>query len=296
MSALSFAIVLALAADVPPAPTTPTTAPSSSTSSTSSTSSMSIAVVSLRADESLAGPAKALTTIVATEIGSMRGYRAIAPNELRSMLDNAAMQQLLGCEDAACVANFSSVLATDRIVIGSLERAAGESDGAVVVSISLVDPAAAAVLARRTETWRGPLDDIVSLPRPMLQQLLLGSSVVDNRGHLDVLVGDGVSVTIDGDVVGTSPLDRRLPLAVGAHDVVLQKPGFVTQRRTVAVAADETNVLQAELVDEQSLLPWYARWYVWGPVAGGVVLVGAATAGFVAYNVLADQPTTIGFK
>jgi hypothetical protein len=73
----------------------------------------------------------------------------------------------------------------------------------------------------------------------------------------------------------------------------LQRGGFVTQRRTVAVAADETAVLQVELVDEQSLLPWYARWYVWGPVAGGVVLLGAATAGFVAYNVLVDKPTTI---
>jgi len=272
----------------------PATAPASNRTTTS------IAVVALRADDALVGPAKALTTIIATEIGAMPGYKAIAPNELRSMLDNNAMQQLLGCVDAACLANFNSVLATDRIVIGSLEPAqvgdAGSADGAVVLSISLVDPSVPAVIARRTETWRGPLDDMVSLPRPVLQQLLLGSAVVDKRGALEVLAQEGVSVTIDGGVAGTTPIDRRLPLAVGAHDVVLQHAGFVTQRRTVAIAADETSVLQVELVDEQSLLPWYARWYVWGPVAAGVVVIGAATAGFVAWNVLADKPTSIVFE
>ena len=285
MSPWLFAVALSCVADVSPTEASPPSAPPVT----------SVAVVELRADPALSGPAKALTTIIATEIGAMPGYKALAPNELRSMLDNSAMQQLLGCEDAQCVANFSTVLATDRIVIGSLEQAGVGDEAAVLLSVSLVDPSVPAVLARRTETWRGPLDDIVSLPRPLLQQLL-GRVVDGQRGALDVLGTTGATVTVDGTVSGTTPLKQRLPLAVGAHEVIVQREGFVSQRRTVAVAAGETSVLQAELVDEQSLLPWYARWYVWGPVAGGAVLVGAAAAGFVAYNVLADQPTTVTFK
>ncbi len=79
------------------------------------------------------------------------GVAAAAPQskvlgaaELATMLDVNATQQLMGCSDERCVADLSHALKTDRIVAGEV----GVVGGQVLIFLSLIDPAQAAVLAR----------------------------------------------------------------------------------------------------------------------------------------------------
>jgi hypothetical protein len=49
----------------------------------------------------------------------------------------------------------------------------------------------------------------------------------------------GAVVTIDGGVVGRTPLPRGLVLAPGAHELVLTKDGYAPVRRSFRVSAGE---------------------------------------------------------
>ena len=54
----------------------------------------------------------------------------------------------------------------------------------------------------------------------------------------------------------------------------------------VVVFKNETTLLQAELIDESTLKPWYMKWWVW---AGAAALVGGAVGTAV---ILAPDGTT----
>ena len=51
---------------------------------------------------------------------------------------------------------------------------------------------------------------------------------------------------------------------------------------------------RVELVDEDAAKPWYARWWVWGSVGGGLALVGGTAAAIAVVAVLTGTPTTVG--
>jgi hypothetical protein len=59
---------------------------------------------------------------------------------------------------------------------------------------------------------------------------------VEPRGTLRISasVPDAV-VSIDGTVVGTTPLDATVPVPAGAHDVRAVRPGYLTEERRVVV-------------------------------------------------------------
>jgi hypothetical protein len=245
------------------------------------------------------GAARALTTLITNELATTPGYAPLSNNELRSIVGHAAQQQLLGCEDIACTADIARLAAVDRVVFGSIEQAATTDATTLVFSVTMVDPAAEGgpqVVSRFTTTWLSPADTLVDVARPAIQRLTGGAAAAAWTGSIEVLSLPQAQVTLDGKVVGVTPLAPLRDLAVGVHTIELRKAGYVTAVHSVPVPRDEVVLVQAELVDELSLLPWYQRWYVWGPAAAGIVVVGGAAAAVTAYALLAQQPTTLDIK
>lgn len=103
---------------------------------------------------------------------------------------------------------------------------------------------------------------------------------------------DGSVVTVDGEVVGVTPLD--VAVAAGEHDVVVHKRGFITHRRRVAFVDGVVETIDAELgpvpVEAPAPAPSrrarYAAPLGWSSIALGL----GATAGGVALVALDEQP------
>jgi serine/threonine-protein kinase len=56
-------------------------------------------------------------------------------------------------------------------------------------------------------------------------------------------------VSVDGRVIGTTPLDR-ISLPAGSHLIVLRHPGYEELRRTVTLRSGETAKLVVDLPKE----------------------------------------------
>lgn len=262
-----------------------------------SAAARSVAVLDLKASEDVAGIAKALTTLVAAEVSSTKGYTALSRNDLKALISHQAELALIGCAEVSCAADIAKLAHADLVVAGSVERGASEGagDAAVVFSITLIDPATPVVVERQTATWRSDPDDMVDLVRPLVEKLLLGKAAVDFVGAVEVLAPAGASVVVDDRQLGEAPLAGPVQgLATGAHHLEVRKSGYVPFVRDFAVARNETHVVQVDLVDEDSLIPWYQRWYVWGSAVGAVVVVGGTAAAIGTYSYLSQpQQTTL---
>lgn len=252
----------------------------------------SVAVLDLKPGGATEGIAKALTTLVTAEVSSTPGFHAISRNDLKALISHQADLALLGCAEVSCAADIARLANADLVVAGSVER--GEGD-AVVFSIALIDPATPVVLERQTATWRSNPDDMVELVRPLVEKLLLGKAAVDFKGALEILAPAGAVVVVDDQQLGEAPLKGPVKdLSTGAHHIEVRKSGYVPYLRDVAVAKNETHVVQVDLIDEDSLIPWYQRWYVWGSAVGAVVVVGGTAAAIGTYSYLSQpQPTTL---
>jgi hypothetical protein len=250
---------------------------------------ITVAVLDLKTTPDSEGIGKAMTTLVTSEVAQHKGWKALSRNELKALLAHQSDARLLGCEEAQCLADIGKLAKADRVISGGVEK--GEGD-AIVFSLSLFDPSGPVVLDRIAWTWRAPADDLVDLARPAVDRLLNGKQADGFTGALEILAVDGADVTIDEKPLGQTPVKPVKDLAIGVHHVTITKSGYVTWSRSVAVSSGDTHLVQAELVDEMSLLPWYARWYVWAPVAAGAVVIGGAIAAVATYQYL-QTPSTL---
>ena len=70
----------------------------------------------------------------------------------------------------------------------------------------------------------------------------------------------------------------------------VKKPGFLLYDQDVVINHRETTLLQVELVDEDSLKPWYKKWWVW---TGAAALVGGAVTTAILLQ-STDTTVTVG--
>jgi hypothetical protein len=251
---------------------------------------LSVAVLDLKSSSGTEGIARALTTLVASEIETTPGFHAVSRNDLKAILAHQADATLLGCDEVRCFASIAKLANADRLVAGSVEKSEGDT---AVFSLVLIDPAGPVVLERATATWRSNVDDMVDLARPLVDQLLHGKGAVGHVGSLEILAAAGAAIAVDGKELGEAPLRaavRELP--IGAHRVEVRKPGFLPYGQDVAIANGETHVLQVDLIDEESAKPWYEKWWVWTTIGGTVVVVGGAAAAIGTYAYLSQEPPT----
>jgi PEGA domain len=244
-----------------------------------------VAVAEVRADRQLLSSARALTTVLAAEIAAARGYRAVAPNELRALLAHQADASLLGCDSVNCLANVAKLADAELLATGTLESV----DGALVLSLSLIEPSGPTVQARQEAVWRGSADDMLALVRPLVQRMLAGADGQAHQGALEVTAPAGALVVVDGREVGRAPLTAPLAaLPTGAHTVRVELDGHLPYQDDVVVAHNETTVARAILEE----IPLAQRPWFWVAAGGAALVAGGAAAGITAWAVLSQEQST----
>lgn len=288
--------VATIASPTVPAPTPAPAVPVAPVTQVATTAGprKTIAVLDLRAGEATAAAARALTVVVTAEVAATPGYAAVSRNDLRSLLAHQSDGQMLGCEQLSCMADIAKLAAADLIVAGSIEQV----ESAHVFSLELIDPVEPRVLERQTATWRDQPERMVELARPYVDRLLAGTQAQTYQGDLEVIAPEGATLTLDGKVVGTAPLATKVTgLSTGVHSLRADKEGYLPFVGDLAVVRNETTLVRVDLVDADSARPWYARWWVWGSVGGGLAVIGGAAAAVTVFAVLSQpDPTTLSLS
>jgi tetratricopeptide (TPR) repeat protein len=101
---------------------------------------------------------------------------------------------------------------------------------------------------------------------------------------------EGATITLDGVVVGTTPLKDAIEVNPGAHNVIASHEGHKTWKgpfvaspgAPVTVNARLESLVKVQVVKEvvevERKVPVYKRWWLW-TLVGAVVVAGAVTGG-----------------
>lgn len=237
-----------------------------------------IAVMDLAAravDDAAAG---ALSTEVGNTLASLRVFRVITREDIKRMMQlEQTRQACTGTADAACMAEIGGALGVDYLVYGEVAKIADTYSLSLVLLDITKAEAANRVNKKITET-RALLADTANATRLLVQPLLeskKGFLVLDVRER-------GAKVTIDGRTVGLSPLPGRLELPMGAHEVLVEKTGFMAWARTVEVPPSQASVEAVSMVPSQEFIDDYeasasrARTFAWVTAAAAVAFAGTA--------------------
>lgn len=113
--------------------------------------------------------AQLLGDALAGELRRRRGVTVVTPSDVAAILGVERTKQMLGCNDAGCVARIGGELDADRIVHGSLGRV-GDS---LVVNLSAVDPRRGDAPGSASRRLRGVGDEAFLDALPELADALL---------------------------------------------------------------------------------------------------------------------------
>jgi len=109
-----------------------------------------------------------LTEVLTVEIADIGLYKVIAGRDIQSMLGFEKQKDMVGCTDAACLAEIGGALGVDRIVAGHI----GMVGSTYVVNIKLINIRMADTEARVYETVRGEVDALIATIKTSVQKLL----------------------------------------------------------------------------------------------------------------------------
>lgn len=225
--------------------------------------------------------AESLSAVLAAELAtaSRNRYQVISRNELHRILVQQVEAQQLGCVEPSCLADLGKLAAADFIVTGTI----GEMGEEWVFSLELIDVRVSQVLRRQALTWQGSAAGLIEVCRPMVLRLIDGSAAAQYRGGLQILSNEaGAVVHVDDEAIGETPIELYPNLPIGRHRIKINKPGYLHYTTDVVVHRNETTLLQAQLVDEGSLQPWYRKWWVWTGAAA--LVAGSVTAAAMLHN------------
>jgi len=71
---------------------------------------------------------------------------------------------------------------------------------------------------------------------------------------LQIVVRPWAEVSVDGRLLGTTPMDR-VPLSAGKHSLILKHPAFEALARSVTIRSGETTRLVVDLAVEGTKKP-----------------------------------------
>ena len=244
--------------------------------------------VAIKTEELDAIVGESVSSVLASELAVLsRGrYTVISRNEIKSLLGQQVLAQSLGCVDAQCMTNLGEVASAELIVSSSI----GKVDEEWVFTLELIDASLGTVLRRQAASFLGSPDGLIELCRPYVARLIEGTQAAEYKGSVQVLASQKDAVVhVDNKEVGATPIDIYAGLPVGRHRVEIKKPGYVLYKQDVVVHRNETTLLQAELIDEDSIKPWYRKWWVWTSAAA--VVAGSV---LIAVKAMPDEETTVG--
>ena len=202
------------------------------------------------------------------------GGEVISSDEMISMLQHEKERAILGsCKEGdSCLAELASALGADAIVAPRLTKV----EGALLLSVSIVDARTASVKSRVSETWGGESILLLSLARPVVDKLLAGDP--PPVGVLDVVgAPPGSRIILDGNVRGTVPAGQMGGVVVGAHRLEVQTEGMKPLTRWIIVERDQLLSVAVALEADES--PFYTTWWFWTGTGAGVVATAAAVTG-----------------
>lgn len=238
----------------------------------------SLAVTDLKARNVDEAAAAALTTEVTNTLDELGVFAVISGEDIKRLLAlEESKQACTGEADAACLAEIGGALGVDYLVYGELAKI-GETYS---VSLALLDTAKASAAGRANEKVSDSsklLDETSRIARALVQPLL-----ESKKGFLVLEVREtGAAVQVAGRTVGASPIGR-LELAMGPHEVRVEKDGFLPFARSVEVLPGQVTVETVTLVPNQEFIAEYEssastiRTAAWITAGSAVVLL--ATGG-----------------
>lgn len=211
---------------------------------------------------------------IAEALRERTGGEVISSDEMIAMLQHEKERAILGsCKEGdSCLAELANALGADAIVAPRLSKL----EGALLLSVSVVDAHTASVRSRVSETWGGESLLLLSLARPVVDKLLAGEP--PPVGVLDVVgAPPGARLILDGSVRGTAPAGQMGGVVVGAHRLEVQAEGMRPLTRWIIVERDQ--VLSVAVALEVDEAPFYATWWFWTGTGAGVVATAAAITG-----------------
>lgn len=220
----------------------------------------------------------ALTTEVSNTLNQLRVFRVITREDIKRLLQlEQTRAQCTGTVDAACMAEIGGALGVDYLVYGEVAKI-GETYS---LSLVMLDSSRAEAANRVNRKITDPSQLLVEAERATKQ--LVQPLLKDKKGFLVLDVAEpGAKITIDGRLVGVSPLPGRLPLAMGAHEVIVEKEGFLAWARTVDLVANQASVEQVALVPSEAFVAEYhdraeaMRVAAWSTAGAGALLLGTS--------------------
>lgn len=213
---------------------------------------------------------------IAEALRERTGGEVISSDEMIALLQHEKERAILGSckEEDSCLAELASALGADAIVAPRLSKV----EGALILSVSVVDAHSASVRARVSETWGGEPLLLLSLARPVVDKLLAGDP--PPVGVLDVVGAQpGSRIILDGNVRGTVPAGQMGGVVVGAHRLEVQADGMELFSGWIIVERDQ--VLSVAVAQTAAETPFYTTWWFWTATGAGVVATGAAVTGVV---------------
>lgn len=278
------------AAAAPAAPSPPTQAPApeagaegsaplSSAANPGASDEKIVAILDLKVDGDVSGLANALAAMMASDVEGRAGLRSVSRNELRSLLSSNADAQLLGCDTMNCMSDIARLADARLLVSGSLGLVAAV-DGidargpALVLALSLIDPAVPVVVGRAEASWRGKPEELVTAVPALLDRLFDGAAAASYVGAVEVFAPEGATVVLDGSPARPG---KNTGVPIGVRTLEVSQAGYITRQLDVAVLRNATSVVRVELEAE----PFYTRWWFWTGV--GVGVAAAVAGGTVVY-------------
>lgn len=131
-----------------------------------------VAVATFRADGVDPAVAAQIADLLAMELAKFEGVEVITPTDLRALLDQAALNALLGCEEPSCFVDFGEVLPARKLLAGSV----GDLGGQLVVNASLIDVQSGRALTRVSQPLGAELGQIAASLRTASLVLATGDA------------------------------------------------------------------------------------------------------------------------
>jgi hypothetical protein len=238
-----------------------------------------LAILPLKVDGNLSESDQA--ELIKAMIGGLErgGFAVTPPEQVLAADSNAA-----ACDNAGCIKSIAAKTGSAyvvRTVVGVKDR-----DYTIRVELLGADGARLAETADGCEICgvvdaSGLIDSAAATLRLKLDALAKGPAAVSLTSN-----PKGAIVTIDGQIAGTTPLNR--PVVPGKHLIRVDLDGYISIERQVTFVEGVNEDLAFSLEKLPSRLPGRR----WGFVSLGFGI--AALGGAVAFGALDDKPFKVG--
>lgn len=209
--------------------------------------------------------------LVATRLDGLRVFEVISESDVRALVSFDALRTALATDDE------TSQLAAIGKALGARYLIAGRVfQGPLRADLVLFDLERMRALRRESVT----AETRAALTRPLLRGVdrLVAPVLAEQTATLLVRTSEeGATISLDGDVIGTSPMRPR-EVGSGPHTLTVTKDGFVKAELDVVLQPGQTAPVEVLLVPSKELVEAYEREaWLWRGTSYALLGGGAAT-------------------